>query len=194
MKLHIATGNSGKLAEIQSFLQGANNIEFVEREYIDLPEETGNTFQENALQKAMNAFLQTGIPTLAEDSGIEVDALKGELGVKTRRWGAGENATDEEWMAYFLDVMNGKKNRKARFFTAACLIISLEEIYICGGLCEGEVLQESSVPLEKGIPLSSYFVPRGYTKTFSELSREEKNTISHRGTAMRKIAKILQTR
>ncbi len=192
MKLHIATGNEGKLSEIKSFLD-SENIEFVKIDYTDLKEETGATFQENALQKAMNAFLQTGVPTLAEDSGIEVDALKGLLGVKTRRWGAGEKATDEEWMSYFLRVMADKKERSARFFTSACLLISLEEIYICGGSCEGEILQKSTVPLVKGIPLSSYFVPKGFTKTFTELSAFEKNKISHRGNAMSKIAKILKT-
>jgi len=191
MKLHIATGNEGKLSEIKSFLN-LSTIEWVKCDYVDLSEETGNTFQENALQKALNAFSQTGVPTLAEDSGIEVDALQGELGVKTRRWGAGESATDEEWMKYFLERMKGEKVRTARFFTSACLVLSLEEIYICGGACEGEILQESSVSLVKGIPLSSYFIPNGYAKTFSELSVSEKNKISHRGNAMSKIAQILK--
>jgi len=191
MKLHIATQNSGKLSEIKSFLKGLN-VDFVSKSYIDLREETGGTFQENSLQKAMNAFLQTGIPTLSEDSGIEVDALNGELGVKTRRWGVGEKATDEEWIVYFLKVMSGEKNRGARFFTSACLILSLEEIYICSGCCNGEILQESNIPLVKGIPLSSYFVPNGFEKAFSELSADEKNKISHRGKAMKKIAKIIK--
>ncbi|HID91513.1 TPA: non-canonical purine NTP pyrophosphatase [Candidatus Gracilibacteria bacterium] len=191
MKLHIATQNLGKLSEIKNFLSNIGVV-FVELDYVDLKEETGDTFQENSLQKAMNAFLQTGLPTLAEDSGIEVDALRGELGVKTRRWGAGKNATDEEWLAYFLSIMHDKQNRNARFFTSACLILSLDEIYICGGSCDGIILQESSVPLVKGIPLSSYFVPNGLGKTFSELSEGEKNKISHRGNAMSKIANIIK--
>ncbi len=193
MKLHIATGNLGKLSEIKSFLSDLDiKLDFVRLEYNDLSEETGSTFQENALQKAMNAFLQTGIPTLAEDSGIEVDALRGELGVKTRRWGAGELASDEEWILYFLERMKNEKNRKARFYTSACLVVSLSEIYICGGSCDGEILQESNVSLLSGIPLSSYFVPSGYKKVFSELSFSEKNKISHRGRAIKRIAKILQ--
>lgn len=192
MKLHIATGNDGKMREIKNFLDD-ESIDYVSLNYIDLKEETGTTFQENSLQKAMNAFLQTGVPTLAEDSGIEVFALPGELGVKTRRWGAGENASDREWMDYFLGVMSDKKERGAHFFTSACLVVSLEEIYICGGACKGAILQESSVPLQKGIPLSSYFVPDGFDKTFSELSSTEKNMISHRGIAMGKIAKILKS-
>ena len=191
MKLHIATGNGGKLSEIKSFLNGVN-IDFVELDYTDLKEESGETFQENALQKAMNAFLQTGVPTLAEDSGIKIDALRGELGVKTRRWGAGENATDEEWLAHFLKVMSGKSNRGAQFFTSACLIVSLDEIYICSGACKGRIAEESNVPLVRGIPLSSYFVPNGFDEVFSELSADEKNKISHRGNAMKKIAKILK--
>lgn len=196
MNIVIATGNAGKLKEISKFLGEIKNISFsnlktLSEKYPD-PEETGESFQENALQKALYYFEKTGIPTIAEDSGIVIDALKGELGIKTRRWGAGEKATDREWMDFFLKRMKKETNRNACFFSSSCLILSLEEIYIFSGKSEGTLLQESTVPLTKGIPLSSYFVPTGFKKTFTELSIEEKNGISHRGKAMGKVKKLLE--
>lgn len=196
MDICIATGNAGKLKEMNDFLGDITNINFLSLQnmpetYPDC-EETGETFQENSLQKALYYFEKTQIPTLAEDSGIIIDALQGELGIKTRRWGAGSNATDEEWMEFFLNRMKKETNRDACFFTSACLVISKEEIYIFSGKCEGTILQESSVPLVKGIPLSSYFVPKGCTKTFTELGIKEKNNISHRGKAMEKIKEFLK--
>ncbi len=201
MQILIATGNEGKLQEIQKFLGNIKTVSGEEIEFLSLKdveifsndcEETGDTFEENAQQKAEYFFQKTGLPTLAEDSGIEVDALKGELGVKTRRWGAGENATDQEWMDFFLKRMEGESERKARFFCSACLYFSPENFQIFSGSCEGEVLQKSSVPLQKGIPLSSYFVPEGKQEVFSFLSKDEKAEISHRGKAMEKVKEFLE--
>ncbi len=196
MKLCIATGNAGKLKEISEFLGTIKNIKLISLadipEKIIDPDETGETFQENALQKALYYFHKTNFPTLAEDSGIIIEALKGELGIKTRRWGAGEKASDEEWIDFFLQRMEKETNRNACFFASACLVLSPEEIYIFSGKSEGTILQYSSVPLTKGIPLSSYFVPQGFQKTFTELSTDEKNKISHRGKAIGQVKKILE--
>lgn len=195
MKILLATGNQGKATEIKKFLGNVPNLELLTLQDLSEsfcePKETGNSYQENALQKAMHYFNHSGIPTLAEDSGIEIDAIKNELGIKTRRWGAGPNASDEEWMDVFLERMKSETNRNARFFASACFVQSSEEIYIFSGSCEGIILQKSDVPLQKGIPLSSYFVPKGYNKTFTELSTEEKNKISHRGKAIGKVREFL---
>lgn len=201
MDILIATGNVGKFAEISEFLgdnlvsHSGKKIHLLSLKDVQILsndcEETGDTFEENARQKAEYFFQKTGLPILAEDSGIEVDALKGELGVQTRRWGAGEHASDQEWIDFFLDRMKGEGNRNARFFCSACLYFSPENFHIFSGSCEGSVLQKSSVPLQKGIPLSSYFVPEGKNEVFSVLSKGEKTKISHRGMAMKKVQKFL---
>lgn len=195
MKLLIATGNEGKFLEIQKFLENIDNLELLSLQDLKISgndlEETGDTFEENAFQKAEYFFKKTGIPTLADDSGIQIDALKGELGVKTRRWGAGENASDQEWMDFFLNRMKNEKNRNARFFCSICLYFSTNNYHIFSGKSEGQVVQKSSVPLQKGIPLSSYFVPEGKNEVFSFLTKDEKSEISHRGRAMKQVEKFL---
>jgi XTP/dITP diphosphohydrolase len=196
MKLLIATGNAGKLAEIKEFLGVIPELELLSLKDVQIEkndcEETGDTFEENARQKAEYFFEKTGLPVLAEDSGIKVEALKGELGVKTRRWGAGENATDQEWMDFFLERMKNEKNRNAEFFCSACVYLGENNYHIFSGKCEGKVLQKSNVPLQKGIPLSSYFVPEGKQKVFSFLSKAEKTQISHRGMAMKQVYTFLK--
>lgn len=196
MKLLIATTNEGKKNEILSFLGKMNGIEFLSLTDLENipedPEETGTTYSQNAQQKAEYYANVTGFSTLAEDSGIEVDALKGELGIKTRRWGAGPNATDQEWIDVFLERMKNETNRNARFFCSACLILPNSEPKLFEGTCQGTVLQKTHVQLEKGIPLSSYFVPEGKKEVFSFLSQDEKNSISHRGMAIGKVKKYLQ--
>jgi len=191
----IATGNKGKLKEIHAFLGDIPGIRFVSLADIEYAgrdcQETGKTFAENAEQKARFFYEQTGYITLAEDSGIQVEALAGELGVKTRRWGAGEKASDEEWMEVFLRRMEKEKNRNAQFFTAAC-IYDGKHAHIFEGACKGTLVQHSSVPLERGVPLSSYFVPEGENKVFSALSVTEKNAISHRGKAMMLVKQYLK--
>lgn len=195
MKILIATSNAGKLSEMQEFLGEIPGIEFLSlkdfSENFGEPEEDGSTFAENAEKKAKYFFEKTAIPTIAEDSGVFIEALKGELGVKTRRWGAGENASDEEWMEFFLNRMKDEANRSAEFFTASCFFDG-ENSEIFEGSCPGIVVQESTAPLKKGIPLSSYFIPSGKTKVFSEMTKKEKSEISHRGNAMKRVKQFLE--
>lgn len=199
MEILLATTNSGKKDEILEVFGHDSRISFLTLQDIEsrtgkpfpIPEETGERYQENALQKALHAFEYTQIPTLAEDSGVQVEALKGELGVKTRRWGAGEHASDEEWISFFLERMKNESNRKACFFASACFVRSMEDMLICSGSVHGTLLQESSTPLPKGIPLSAYFVPHGYNTPICELPFEEKKKVSHRGKAFIKIKKVL---
>lgn len=145
--------------------------------------EDGESFKENALKKARYYFEKTRILTLGEDSGIVVEALKEELGVKTRRWGAGEKASDLEWVEYFLRRMEGVSDRRAEFFCCACLYGSGVEQYFYGET-KGLITDELMVPLKEGIPLSSCFLPEGMSKVYAALSAEEKNGISHRGKAV----------
>ncbi len=154
--------------------------------------EDAETFSGNAFKKAKFYFDETGLLTLAEDSGIWVKALIDELGVKTRRWGAGEHATDEEWVAYFLERMKGERDRSAEFVCCACLLgEGIEKFF--EGETKGLITENLQAPILKGLPLSSCFLPEGMEKVYAALSTEEKNQISHRGKAIKKVQEFLDT-
>lgn len=154
--------------------------------------EDAETFSGNAFKKAKFYFDKTGLLTLAEDSGIWVNALIDELGVKTRRWGAGENASDEEWVGYFLEKMQGVADRGAKFVCCACLLGEGVEKFF-EGETRGVITENLQAPILKGLPLSSCFLPEGMEKVYAALSTEEKNRISHRGKAIKKAADFLNT-
>ncbi|PIZ75473.1 hypothetical protein COY05_03875 [Candidatus Peregrinibacteria bacterium CG_4_10_14_0_2_um_filter_38_24] len=155
-------------------------------------EEDGETFKENAEKKARFYHEKTGLLTVAEDSGIVVFALDGELGVKTRRWGAGEKASDEEWIEFFMKRMVSEKNRDAKFVCCACLCGEIlhngdEVCEVFEGETFGKITEKLEAPILGGLPLSSCFLPEGRDKVYAALSAEEKNSISHRGKAMGKV-------
>ncbi len=148
-------------------------------------EENGTTYEENAIIKAEFFGRESGLPTIADDSGILVEALSGELGVRTRRWGAGGQATDEEWLNFFLSRMQREKNHRAEFISVVALYRPGEETVTFRGECKGKILPKPQVDPEPGIPLSAVFLPEGKGKVFSALSKHEKNAISHRGKAIK---------
>lgn len=188
-ELLIATKNPGKFEEIAQMLEGLNlkllflgSLEKADDDFI----EDGITFEENSRKKAAYYHQKTGLMTLGEDSGIIVEALKEQLGVKTRRFGAGENAGDKEWLDFFMKVMEGHSDRRARFVCAACLFdADLEKFFY--GETVGKIADEIFFPIKKGIPLSSVFVPENHQKVYSQLSLAEKNALSHRGKAMSQL-------
>ena len=189
-ELLIATKNIGKYREIVEALDGLDFKfvflkDFLEGGGVDDGDfvEDGETFAENAEKKARYYFEKTGLLTLGEDSGILVEALKGELGVKTRRWGAGESASDEEWIEHFLGRMKGEKNRLSEFVCCAC-IYGEGVMEAFEGKTVGLITEDLQAPLSPGIPLSSCFLPEGAEQVYSALGVEEKNRISHRGKAM----------
>ncbi len=152
--------------------------------------EDGITFQENALKKATAVFEATGIMALADDSGLEVDYLKGEPGVYSSRF-AGEHATDAENNRKLVRLLEGipSEKRTARFY---CVMIlkTADQMYTFDGTCEGIILQEPRGSHGFGYdPL--FFVP-DYQQTFAELDSDIKNRISHRGIALRKIIALLK--
>lgn len=199
-KLLIATTNIGKFGEIREVI-GDLGFElyhlhfegFASAMSADDFDETGDTFEENAEQKAVHYHELFGFPTIGEDSGIIVDALSGELGVKTRRWGAGANATDEEWIEHFMKIMKDEKVRTARFVCCAAFIDGPGEVVLFRGETEGEITQELEAPLVPGIPLSSCFRPKGCNKVYSALNENEKNQLSHRGKAFHELKNHLLT-
>lgn len=194
-KVLIATTNSGKFREIMEVLHTLP-CDFVQPHQLQLNcavNEDGATHEENALKKAEHFYRQCGLTTVAEDSGIAVDALKGELGVKTRRWGAGENATDEEWIKYFLRTMKSVPDdrRTARFICCSVAMDKEGMPHYFRGETEGIITKELEAPIYKGLPLSSCFRPTGFDKVYAALTVEQKNLISHRGKAMHAVRDFL---
>lgn len=188
MKILIATHNLGKYKEMMEVLEDlpfhfvSLRDESIEQDV----EENGDSFEANAILKAEFFSQLTGLPTIADDSGIHIDALSGELGVKTRRWGAGAKASDEEWLNYFLDRMSKEENRRAEFVSVIAFAHPSAETFIFRGECVGQILDKPQTVIETGIPLSSVFLADGQTKVYSAMDKHEKNSISHRGQAMRK--------
>lgn len=191
----IATGNPGKFREIAAILE---EVPVTLRGLSDLGistefSEEGDTFESIARAKATHFANASKLPTLAEDSGIFVDALPGELGVRTRRWGAPYTGiTDEEWITYFLHRMKDipPAKRAARFVCAACIVYN-NVPYFFMGQTRGFITQELQAPIHKGLPLSSCFVPEGCTTVYAALSLQEKEKVSHRGKALSHAKKFL---
>lgn len=188
MKILIATKNSGKFQEIKELLQTlpVESLSLLDLEIAEEFLEKGESFEENALAKAVFYFEKSGLPTLADDSGILVEALAQELGVKTRRWGAGETASDIEWLDYFMERMRNEKNRKAKFVCAAAYAGPRgQQVFL--GETKGAITETVEAPLRSGIPLSSVFKPAGHKSVYAALPPEEKNRLSHRGKAFKKL-------
>ncbi|MFA5947506.1 MAG: non-canonical purine NTP pyrophosphatase [Candidatus Gracilibacteria bacterium] len=154
--------------------------------------EDGETFEENAEKKARYYYEKFGVLTLAEDSGIVVEALKDELGIKTRRWGKGESASDEEWLDFFMNRIKDEKNRVAEFVCCVCVYDGGKNINkIFRGQTKGVIADNVFAPILIGLPLSSVFVPEGMDKAYAQLTSVEKNRISHRGKAIGKAKEFL---
>lgn len=193
MRILIGTNNKGKIIEIGDALHGLP-LEILTPDHFAItenPEETGKTFEENAKQKALFFFGHAKIPTVADDSGIIVEALQDELGLHTRRWGAGPDASDEEWIAHFLDRMKRESNKRARFVCTIAYIDSEEKQHVFEGECPGTITESLEADYLPGLPISACFRPEGYERVFSGLSLEQKNSTSHRGRAARKLREHL---
>ncbi|KKP36416.1 MAG: Non-canonical purine NTP pyrophosphatase [Candidatus Peregrinibacteria bacterium GW2011_GWA2_33_10] len=196
MQILIGTGNYGKFQEIKEAL---NELPFPflypkELNITENPEETGSTYEQNAILKARYFYEKSKIPVITDDSGIIVEALKNELGVNTRRWGAGEQATDQEWLNYFLNKISTftePSQRKALFICCACFYDG-KTLKTFHGETLGQIERELKAKIIPGIPLSSCFRPDGFDKVYSSLTPQEKNQISHRGKAFHTLKTWLQ--
>ena len=192
MKVVFATKNRGKVKEAQEKLKefGIEVVPIDEVEQIESPEETGNTFCENAYQKATYYAEKLRIPVIAEDSGIEVEALNGKPGVHSSRF-AGERATDEENNRKLIEELQkrGLVSSPARY--VSFVFLAFPERY--GIWSEGEVRGKVITELRGtgGFGYDPLFIPEGYSKTMAELPLNEKNRISHRGKALEKLVKTI---
>lgn len=195
MKIVVASHNAGKIAEISGILSGSG----IELAGLDdfppypEPEETGDTFLENAIIKAKAAHEATGLPALADDSGIEVDALGGAPGIHSARYG-GEGLDDRGRFTKLLSELAGKPDgeRTARFRCVMVLFPAPEtenETIVTEGILEGHIAFEPAG--ENGFGYDPVFFVPGAGKTAAEMDREEKNSISHRYRALVEMKAML---
>ncbi len=188
----LASHNRPKIAELRRILAGLD-VELLDAGDVDLPdaEETGETFAENALIKARSARDASGLPSLADDSGLVVDALDGEPGVRSARY-AGSHGDDEANLALVLERMAGRTDRTARFVCVAALAAPDGGEWTAEGMLEGTITDQPRGT--NGFGYDPILQPLGETRTTAEMSAEEKDAISHRGRAFRKIRPVVRER
>lgn len=190
MKLVFATANPNKLDEVRNAvgehiqILNLNDINCTE----DIPE-TSPTIEGNAMQKAVYVFEKYGYNCFADDTGLEVEALNNEPGVLSARY-AGEAKNSDANKNKLLKNLKDKTNRNARFKTVIALIINGQK-YSFGGIVRGKILEKKTG--EGGFGYDPIFRPDGFEKSFAQMSQEEKNRISHRGIAVRKLVDFLKT-
>ena len=189
MKIVFATNNAHKLGEVSQVV--GDKFELVTLRECGITEdipENEPTLEGNALAKARYVYSRTGLNCFADDTGLEVDALGGEPGVRSARY-ATDSHDDEANKRLLLERMQGVESRAAQFRTAVALILDGKE-YLFEGIVRGEIATEEHG--EGGFGYDPLFFPEGGDKTFAEMSAEAKNEISHRGRAVRKLAEFLQ--
>ncbi|NUM25328.1 MAG: RdgB/HAM1 family non-canonical purine NTP pyrophosphatase [Candidatus Buchananbacteria bacterium] len=194
-ELIIASNNPGKIEEINNVLKGLNITIKTVRE-AGLTEEAledGTTLEENALKKAHFVAKRLGTWAAADDTGLCIEALNGAPGVYSARW-AGEGADEKTMIDFALnklaDVPAGK--RQAYFETVVALVSPTGEHWLFSGKLPGQIAFEAKGKLRPKLPYSMIFIPDGFTKTFSEMTDEEKNSVSHRSIAFRKLKEFLK--
>ena len=189
VKVVLASSNPGKLAELRALLEPAG-LEVVSQDAFEVepPEETGLTFVENALIKARAACAATGLPALADDSGVVVDALGGAPGVRSARY-AGDGASDTDNLARLLEALEGVESpdRGAGF---VCALVYLRHAQdpcpiVCEGVWRGRILDAPRGG--GGFGYDPVFFVEELGRTAAELSRAEKNAVSHRGRALEQL-------
>lgn len=194
-RIVFATNNQHKLQEIREIL--SPEFEIVSLKEIgcheDIPE-TGNTLEENALQKARYVSERYHISCFADDTGLEVEALGGAPGVHSARYAEGTDHDSEANMTKLLRELEGKESRQARFRTVIALIElgedETENVHLFEGIVEGHISTERQG--NEGFGYDPIFVPEGYEKSFAALGETIKNHISHRARAVKKLAEYLK--
>lgn len=191
-KIVLATGNEGKVKEMADVLSQFGFEVVAQSKFgFESPEETGLTFIENALIKARYASKMTGLPAIADDSGLSVEILGGAPGLYSSRF-AGEQANDKDNRQKLLAEMEGKQNRQAKF--VSCIVFLKHEKdptpFIALGECLGEILTEERG--ENGFGYDSLFFYPPKKQTFAELEMQEKKAISHRAIALESLKQQLR--
>lgn len=188
MKLVFATHNQNKLKEVQSMLP--KHFEVLSLNDIDCREdipETEATIEGNALLKARYVKEHYGYDCFADDTGLEVAVLNNEPGVFSARYAGPENNAEAN-MSKLLTNLEGRQDRSARFKTVIALLQGTSE-YMFTGICEGKITEDRQG--EKGFGYDPIFMPKDHHRTFAQMTSEEKNTVGHRGKAMRQLIEFL---
>lgn len=189
LEILIATNNLGKVKEIKDILNSPEIKILTVKDFPPLPkiEEDGKTYQENAFKKARKISEYTGKICLADDSGLEIDYLKGKPGIYSARWGN----SDEERINKVLKLLEGVpiNKRNAKFVCVVVLVFPNGKIYMVKEECKGSITFNPKG--EHGFGYDPIFLVPEYSKTFAELGDKAKNQISHRGKAMRRMIKII---
>ena len=188
MRLVCASANQKKVDEIARLLPSW--VTLVPRpEHVGDVEETAPTLEGNAIIKAVEVANAAEEWAISDDTGLEVEALGGEPGVRSARY-AGDAASDSENRELLLARLHGQTDRKARFRTVVALVNSKGEIHFVTGVCEGSIADSERG--DKGFGYDSLFIPdEGDGRTFAEMTAEEKDAISHRGRALRQVPELL---
>ncbi len=191
MKICFATNNPNKLKEIKNKLGKAYEIiSLSDLGHTDELPETHDTLEENSLEKAQFIYDKYKVNCFADDTGLLVEALNGEPGVKSARY-AGPAKNSEDNMNLLLQKLEGFSNRKAKFITVISLIVE-GKIHQFTGEIEGVIAQQKSG--NQGFGYDPIFIPEGWQKTFAELDLEEKNKISHRARAVSRLVDFLKSK
>ena len=183
----VATNNLGKIKEFQELFKESHILSLKDIGYKEEIVENGKTFKENALIKAQQVSKALHAIVLADDSGLEVEALDGAPGIRSARY-AGDHDTDKN-NALLIKNLKGVKNRAARFVCALCLYFPDGTYHLVEGECLGTITEEGRGT--NGFGYDPYFFVPKYSKTMAELPLEIKNKISHRADALRKLKELL---
>ncbi len=185
MRLILATNNAHKVREFKQILEpmGFEVVSQRDAGYIIEVEETGTTFEENSYLKAQAVTEASGLPAIADDSGIMADALGGAPGVYSARYTGNDEDTDEDRMYFLLKNMENETDRAAKFVSCITCTFPDGTVIAARGECHGTLTHEPRG--ENGFGYDPIFLPNGYDRTTAELSPDEKNAISHRGQALR---------
>lgn len=188
MQLIFATNNKNKISEIRQKI--SNKIDLLSLEdinFIDEPEETGSTFEENGLIKVKSIWQKLKVNCFAEDSGLVINELNGEPGIFSARYSGEKN--DQKNIEKVLTKLHKNTNRTAYFITVIALIFKEKEYYFEGKI-EGKITEKQIG--ENGFGYDSIFIPNGFKTTFAQMTSAEKNKISHRAIATEKLVNFLK--
>lgn len=194
-KLVLASSNKGKISELSALLS-PYQLQIVPQQELGVSDadETGLTFIENAILKARHASLATGLPAIADDSGLAVDAIGGEPGIYSARY-SGEAASDSDNIRKLLHAMQSvpAAERQAQFH---CVLVYLRHAsdptpLVCHGIWQGSI--SNTIKGDGGFGYDPIFIPAGHNISAAELTKEQKASYSHRGQALRQLVKLLQT-
>ncbi len=187
MKIIFATNNANKLKEVQQLVPSVEIVSLQEIGCFDDIPETTNTLEGNAILKANYITKNYGFDCFADDTGLEVEALKGAPGVFSARY-AGENADSEKNMQKLLSELKNNTNKNAQFRTVVALNLKGEQ-QLFEGICKGKILTNKQG--SKGFGYDPIFKPTGFDTSFAQMTLEEKGSISHRGKAIKKLIEYL---